>query len=77
MSTNFLGAKMDPEEKKEDKSDVGQAIKAAMSDPSYWARRRARWDEWGSPVGLTLGWALFIIPLGLFLWLLHLANILR
>jgi hypothetical protein len=36
--------------------------------------RRSRWDEWGSPVGLGLAWALFIVPLGLFLYLLHLAG---
>lgn len=39
--------------------------------------RRSHWDEWGSPVGLSLGWAIFIVPLGLFLWLLHLAGILH
>lgn len=42
---------------------------------SYPLWRRARWDEWGSPVGLSLGWALFIVPLGLFLYLLHLAGL--
>lgn len=31
------------------------------------------WFSWGSPVGLGLGWALFIIPLGIFIWLWHLA----
>ncbi len=44
----------------------------------YWVNhkgRRWRWDEWGSPVGLSLGWALFIIPLGVFLYFLHLSGI--
>ncbi len=35
------------------------------------------WFSWGSPVGLGLGWMLFIIPLGLFLLLLHQAGLLR
>jgi hypothetical protein len=30
------------------------------------------WSGWGSPVGLGL----FLVSLGAFLWLLHLANIL-
>lgn len=47
----------------------------AMADQEYWAKRRAHWDEWGSPVGLSLGWALLIVPLGLFIYLLHLAGI--
>lgn len=29
------------------------------------------WFSWGSPIGLGLGWTLFILPLGLFLWILH------
>jgi hypothetical protein len=33
------------------------------------------WFSWGSPVGLGLGWALFIIPLGIFIYLLHLAEV--
>lgn len=63
-------------EKKEFASDVGHAINAAMSDPRYWARRRSKWAEWGSPVGLGLGWTLFIVPLGLFIFLLHLSGLL-
>ena len=35
------------------------------------------WFSWGSPVGMGLGWALFIIPLGYFLLLLHMAGILH
>lgn len=31
------------------------------------------WFSWGSPVGLGL----FFIEIGLFLWLLHLANIIH
>ncbi len=49
--------------------------KTMLEKPDYWLTRRSRWDEWGSPVGLSLGWALFIVPLGLFLWLLHLAGL--
>ncbi len=35
------------------------------------------WFSWGSPVGLGIGWTLFIVPIGIFLWLLHLANIIH
>lgn len=50
--------------------------KKLLEEPDYWLKgRRSRWDEWGSPVGLMLSWALFIIPLGIFLYLLHLASI--
>jgi hypothetical protein len=49
-------------------------LKSAQEDKfPLW--RRSHWDEWGSPVGLSLGWALFIIPLGLFLYFLHLAGL--
>lgn len=41
----------------------------------YLLHRRYRWDEWGSPVGLGLAWALLIVPLGIFLYLLHLAGV--
>jgi len=49
------------------------------ADQRYWLERksrRSRWDEWGSPVGLSLGWAIFIVSNGLFLYLLHLAGLL-
>lgn len=49
------------------------AERKAMETFPWW--RRSHWDEWGSPVGLSLGWALFIVPLGLFLYLLHLAGL--
>ncbi len=52
--------------------------KKLLEEPDIWFNaRRQRWDEWGSPVGLMLSWALFIIPLGIFLWLLHLAGLIR
>ena len=62
---------------KEYNSDVSQAMNAAMSDPKYWARKRSKWDEWGSPVGLSLGWAIFVVSSGVFLYLLHLAGLLK
>lgn len=52
--------------------------KQLLEEPDHWwKQRRQRWDEWGSPVGLGLAWTLFIIPLGVFLYLLHLAEILN
>ena len=71
----FIEKYMDQEAKKTNSASVEQAVIAAMSDPKYWARKRNRWEEWGSPVGLGLAWALFIVPIGIFLWLLHLAGI--
>ena len=66
---------MDKEEQKKLTNDVEKAVYESMSDPRYWARKRAKWDEWGSPVGLTLAWALFIIPIGIFIWLLHISGL--
>ncbi len=65
---------MDKEERKEMNAGVEKAAYTKMQDPDYWFRR-SHWDEWGSPVGLSLGWALFVVPLGLFIWLLHLAGL--
>lgn len=43
--------------------------KKMLEDPDVWFKpRRQHWDEWGSPVGLSLG---------IFLWLLRLAGILN
>lgn len=67
---------MDKEAQTKHTAEVERAVYDAMSDPKYWARKRYRWDEWGSPVGLALGWAIFIIPLGIFLYLLHLSGLL-
>jgi|GEM_PF-2289455 len=50
------------------------------ADERYWLDRkypRRKWDEWGSPVGLSLGWAIFIVSTGFFLYLLHLAGLLQ
>ena len=50
------------------------------ADAKYWLERklpRRRWDEWGSPIGLTLAWAIVLISTGFFLYLLHLAGLLR
>jgi hypothetical protein len=52
--------------------------KKLLEEPDYWFKsRRQRWDEWGSPVGLGLAWTLLIIPLGIFLYLIHIAGILH
>lgn len=67
---------MEKEQQAKRSTEVEKAVYEAMSDPKYWARKRYRWDEWGSPVGLALGWAIFIIPLGVFIYLLHLSGLL-
>ncbi|MCL5410823.1 MAG: hypothetical protein M1324_03130 [Patescibacteria group bacterium] len=68
---------MDREQKRKFADEIDKAVLDKAGDLDYWMKRRQRWDEWGSPVGLSLGWALFIIPLGVFLYLLHLAGILK
>lgn len=66
---------MDREEKKKFTEEVDEAVLNSVKDVKYPLWRRSKWDEWGSPVGLSLGWALFIIPIGVFLYLLHLAGL--
>lgn len=67
---------MNSKAKSQDNSDrVGEGIISAMSDPKYWARKRSKWDEWGSPVGLALGWAIFIVSSAFVIYLLHLAGL--
>jgi len=60
--------------------DKNEDDKLSLSaDTRYWLERkspRRRWDEWGSPVGLALGWAIFLVSTGLFLYLLRLAGLL-
>jgi hypothetical protein len=65
-------------EKKEFNKAMEEAWRKKMlEEPDYWVKpRRHRWDEWGSPIGLSLGWALFIVPLGIFFLLLHLSGLL-
>lgn len=63
-------------DKKEFNKAIDDSIMEGIKEP-YPLWRRSRWDEWGSPVGLSLGWALFIIPLGVFLWLLHIAGMIK
>ncbi len=49
------------------------------ADERYWLERksrRTRWDEWGSPIGLSLSSAIFILSIGGFLYLLRLAGLL-
>ncbi|HEX6543600.1 MAG TPA: hypothetical protein VF040_17710 [Ktedonobacterales bacterium] len=36
-----------------------------------------QWYGWASPIGLGLGLGLMLVSLGMFLWLLHLANIIH
>ena len=67
---------MEKEEKQKFAQTIEENLLESARDQKYPLWRRSRWDEWGSPVGLSLGWALFIVPLGVFLWLLHLAGIL-
>lgn len=50
-----------------------------MSTPSpmdrdyQFAKESMKWYGWGSPVGMGFG----LVAVGLFLWLLHLANIIK
>jgi hypothetical protein len=70
---------MDKEDKKkfaqEFSREINEAVLSSAKDSKFPLWRRSHWDEWGSPVGLSLGWALFVIPLGLFIYFLHLAGL--
>lgn len=60
-----------------DKKHFEKEAEKWAADPRTWIKGRYHWDEWGSPVGLGLAWTLFIIPVGIFLYLLHLAGLLH
>lgn len=64
------------EEKKEGIADWHKKHREETFPMGNW-RAWGSWFSWGSPVGLGIGWTLFIVPLGLFFWLLHLAAIIR
>jgi len=66
---------MDKAERKKYGEEIERAVLEGAKNEKYPIWRRSHWDEWGSPVGLSLGWALFIIPLGVFLYLLGLAGL--
>lgn len=61
--------------------DQNEKEKLTLSaDERYWLERklpRRRWDEWGSPVGLSLGWAIFLLSIGAFLYILRMAGFLN
>jgi hypothetical protein len=42
-----------------------------------YSKEAMNWYGWGSPVGLGLGFGLFIVSLGAFLFLLHAAGMIR
>ncbi|MFA5157918.1 MAG: hypothetical protein WC451_01885 [Patescibacteria group bacterium] len=64
-----------------DKKEFNKAHEEAMQkklleEPDYWFKpRRQKWDEWGSPVGLSLGWAIFVISSAFVIYLLHLSGL--
>ena len=64
---------MDREQKKQFADDVDKAVMDSVKDFPMW--RRSHWDEWGSPVGLTLAWAPGLVCVGVFLYFLHLAEL--
>lgn len=66
---------MEKAERKKYEEEIERAVLESAKREHFPLWRRSHWDEWGSPVGLSLGWALFIIPLGVFLYLLHIAGI--
>ena len=64
---------------KEESQKFARAIEENLlksaEEEKYPLWRRSHWDEWGSPVGLTLAWAPGLVCVGVFLWLLHLAGL--
>jgi len=70
---------MDKEEKKkfaqEFSREIDEAVLSSAKDSKFPLWRRSHWDEWGSPVGLTLAWAPGLVCIGIFLYFLHLAGL--
>jgi hypothetical protein len=66
-------------EKKEYNKALEEAWqKKTLEEPDYWFKpRRHRWDEWGSPVGLALGWAIFVVSSAFVIYLLHLSGLIK
>ncbi len=65
---------MNKEEFKKASEEVWQ--KKFLEEPDYWVKpRRHRWDEWGSPVGLSIWTGLSLISIGIFIYLLHISGI--
>lgn len=75
----YLENKMDKAEQQKFDRDIEENVMKSVlksaQEEKFPLWRRSHWDEWGSPVGLGLNFALFIIPLGIFLYLLHLAGL--
>ena len=75
----IFGVKMDKEEKKkfaqEFAREINEAVMNSAIDSKFPLWRRSHWDEWGSPVGLMLAWAPGLVCIGVFLYLLHLAEL--
>lgn len=66
---------MDKEESKKFARAIEENVLKSAEDAKYPLWRRSHWDEWGSPVGLTLAWAPGLVCIGVFLYLLHLAGL--
>jgi hypothetical protein len=60
------------EEKKEGVADWHRKHREEMWSMKNW-RAWGSWYSWGSPVGLGL----ILVEIGVFLWLLHLADIIH
>jgi hypothetical protein len=54
-------------------SDVKKPSLAEQVRGDMYGMETLKWYGWGSPVGLGMG----LISVGLFLWLLHLASIIK
>ncbi len=72
---------MEQNEKKSFAKEMGEAVKKNILDGYDWQAERelslknwrswGSWFSWGSPIGLGL----FLISIGIFILLLHLANL--
>ena len=47
------------------------------SEAWKYSKEAMNWYGWGSPVGLSLGFSLFILAIGGFIVLLHVAGVIR
>lgn len=57
---------------KEDKRSLAEQVRGDM-----YGMESMKWYGWGSPLGMGLGLGILLCSVGLFLWLLHVANIIH
>ena len=57
--------------------DQKQTAQDQMDRDYRYAREAMQWYGWGSPIGLLGSVSMLLVAIGLLLWLLHLAAIIK